>query len=234
MTPLEFNKKLDEQLLKISDAKFLLTSVTEVHSRQVKRIFEQGLNGNGAKIGNYNSSDPLYVNPDLPTQVNIEIASATKTGVLTSVDWGIFNGKQDALSNASASVTGKLTSTDWTIFNNKLSDGGAINDSLKFADGKAMYWGYTSPSVYKGRFYYGSGGSSLNLQTQDTHIYISAYGTAKNIEIISDDGDVLLSGNKYYLYKANTSENIEIDMSGFANGKVLTATSSTKAEWVTP
>jgi len=64
MTTAEFNKKLDEQLLKISDAKFLLTSVTEVHSRQVKRIFEQGLNGNGAKIGNYNSSDPIYIKPD--------------------------------------------------------------------------------------------------------------------------------------------------------------------------
>ena len=64
MTTAEFNKKLDEQLIKISNAKFLLTSVTAVHSRQVKRIFEQGLNGDGVKIGNYNSSDPLYVNPD--------------------------------------------------------------------------------------------------------------------------------------------------------------------------
>ena len=80
MTTAEFNKKLDEQLLKISDAKFLLTSVTEVHSRQVKRIFEQGLNGNGAKIGNYNSTDPLYVNPD---ESPVKFPTKGKTGEKT-------------------------------------------------------------------------------------------------------------------------------------------------------
>lgn len=63
MTTEQFNKKLDEQLSQISDAKFLLTSVTEVHARQVKRIFENGLNANGGKIGSYNSKDPIYVNP---------------------------------------------------------------------------------------------------------------------------------------------------------------------------
>lgn len=64
MTTEEYNKKLDEQLKQISNAKFLLTSVSEVHARQVKRIFNTGINGDNEKIGNYNSSDPLYVNPD--------------------------------------------------------------------------------------------------------------------------------------------------------------------------
>lgn len=64
MTTAEYNKRLDEKLMEISNAKFLLTSVTEVHSRQVKRIFEKGLNGDEGKIGSYNSTDPLYVDPD--------------------------------------------------------------------------------------------------------------------------------------------------------------------------
>ncbi len=64
MTTKEFNRKLDEQLKKIEDAKFLLTCVSEVHSRQVKRIFEKGLTGDGVKIGSYNSTNPLYVDPD--------------------------------------------------------------------------------------------------------------------------------------------------------------------------
>lgn len=64
MTSQDLIKKIDDQLKKIEDAKFLFTCVSEVHARQVKRIFTDGLNGNGVKIGSYNSTDPLYVDPD--------------------------------------------------------------------------------------------------------------------------------------------------------------------------
>ena len=45
---------------------------------------------------------------------------------------------------------------------------------------------------------------------------------------IGTQGDMKLKAGKYFI------ENKEIDMSGFATGKVLKATSATKAEWVTP
>jgi hypothetical protein len=64
MTTQDFIKKLDNQYEKIADAKFLLLPVTEVHARQVKRIFERGIGGDGSKIGSYNSTDPIYVDPD--------------------------------------------------------------------------------------------------------------------------------------------------------------------------
>lgn len=64
MTTDEFNRNLDLKLAQIADAKFLLTSVSEVHARQVKRIFELGLSGDGGKIGQYNSTNPIYVDPD--------------------------------------------------------------------------------------------------------------------------------------------------------------------------
>lgn len=64
MTTQQFIKKLDDQYEKISDAKFLLLPVTDVHARQVKRIFENGIGGDGVKIGTYNSTDPIYVDPD--------------------------------------------------------------------------------------------------------------------------------------------------------------------------
>lgn len=64
MTTEEYNKSLDLKLAQIADAKFLLTSVTEVHARQVKRIFEQGVDGNGKKIGEYDNKTPIYVDPD--------------------------------------------------------------------------------------------------------------------------------------------------------------------------
>ena len=63
MTTEEFNRSLDLKLAQIADAKFLLTSVSEAHARQVKRIFEKGEKV-GGKIGQYNSENPIYVAPD--------------------------------------------------------------------------------------------------------------------------------------------------------------------------
>lgn len=64
MTSQDLIKKIDAQLQKIEDAKFLFTCVSEVHARQVKRIFDQGLNSDGGKIGTYDTSNPLYIDPD--------------------------------------------------------------------------------------------------------------------------------------------------------------------------
>jgi hypothetical protein len=59
MTTQDFIKKLDNQYEKIADAKFLLLPVTEVHARQVKRIFVEGIGGDGAKIGQYSTKPML-------------------------------------------------------------------------------------------------------------------------------------------------------------------------------
>ena len=64
MTTKDFAKKLDSQLKQISDAKFLLTCVSDAHAKQVKRIFNDGLNSQGGKIGQYNNTDPIYINPN--------------------------------------------------------------------------------------------------------------------------------------------------------------------------
>jgi len=62
---------------------------------------------------------------------NIPTASATKRGLLSSADWQIFNGKQDALTNP---VTGtgtnnyipKFTTTGSTIGNSNIIDNGSV------------------------------------------------------------------------------------------------------------
>jgi hypothetical protein len=66
--------------------------------------------------------------------LNVPNASATNRGALTSSDWSLFNGKENALTfsaplsrsvntisipAATTSVSGHLTSTDWNTFNNK-------------------------------------------------------------------------------------------------------------------
>ena len=64
MTQEQFNRKLDERLKQIAAANFLLPCVTDAHASQVKRIFTEGINGNGARIGTYDNSNPIYINPN--------------------------------------------------------------------------------------------------------------------------------------------------------------------------
>ena len=61
MTQEQFNRKLDERLKQIAAANFLLPCVTDAHASQVKRIFTEGINGNGARIGTYDNSNPIYI-----------------------------------------------------------------------------------------------------------------------------------------------------------------------------
>lgn len=126
MTTAEFNKKLDEQLKEISNAKFLLTSVSEVHSRQVKRIFNTGINGDGGKIGSYDTKDPLYVNPDdspkkFPTkgktgQTVFKSGKKHKTGYFDS-----YKAFRQAISRETGFVNLRLTENLKLDFTNSLT-----------------------------------------------------------------------------------------------------------------
>lgn len=64
MTPEEYkaNLNFDEKLVKIKNA--YLISVKDVIGAQVVRIFEDGINSSGGKIGTYSNTKPLYVSDD--------------------------------------------------------------------------------------------------------------------------------------------------------------------------
>lgn len=66
MTPQEFIQS-NNQLIKIlSDAKFMLPIIQGTHNKQVERIFDKGIAGDGVKIGDYsNEKTGLYINPRL-------------------------------------------------------------------------------------------------------------------------------------------------------------------------
>lgn len=48
----------------LSDFKPFAEAVQSVHAMRVERIFTRGENSNGQQIGQYNSTNPLYINPD--------------------------------------------------------------------------------------------------------------------------------------------------------------------------
>lgn len=48
----------------LNENKPLAIAAISTHTKQVARIFEDGKNGNGSKIGSYNSSQELYVSPN--------------------------------------------------------------------------------------------------------------------------------------------------------------------------
>lgn len=141
-----------------------------------------------------------------------------------------FAGNQINVRTVSSTQIGVLSSAKFSEFDAKLGQGSTVSSFLNFADQKHLYFGYVSNSVYSARIYHNNANTSLNFQTENSSINIAAYGTQKDITILANNGNLFLSGNKYYI--RNGVSQIEIDMSGFATGKVLTATSSTKAEWI--
>ena len=60
----DFIQKLEQRYKDIVSNKPLGIAVAAVHEKMVKRIFEDGKNGNDGKIGAYDTSEPLYVSPN--------------------------------------------------------------------------------------------------------------------------------------------------------------------------
>lgn len=186
---------------------------------------DDSLSGGGTS---YSFAEPLYLNGN---QVNVRVASASQTGVLTKEDWIRFNagtgtgtvytlaeplyfiGNQINVKTASATQNGVLTKENWTTFNNKLFDGATINEELKFA--------FFKPLV----FLASNGTDVIHRANSNTNLYHEQ--TVGN-RLINVTGEFNIYSNKFLL------NNREIDMSGFAIGKILKVTSATKAEWVTP
>ena len=131
-----------------------------------------------------------------------------------------------------------MTSNKFSDFDAKLGQGSTVTSFLNFSNTKPIYFGYVSQTEYDARFYFNKSTftpevNSINLQTEDAHIRMSTYGTNRNIGLTSFGGNIEFSANKY-TFKKDSNAIIEIDFSGYATGKVLKATSATKAEWVTP
>lgn len=59
----EYIKLNEERLKKLAEGKPMGIAVATTHAAQVKRIYTKGKDSQDSKIGSYNSSDPLYVNP---------------------------------------------------------------------------------------------------------------------------------------------------------------------------
>lgn len=64
ITPQEFADKINLQIAELQRAnKPLEIAARSVHALQVQRIFKEGRKSDGSDIGQYNSTNPLYVNP---------------------------------------------------------------------------------------------------------------------------------------------------------------------------
>ena len=77
MTIKQFIEKQNKRLKEIEKGKAFGEAVANSHAKQVPRIFEQGIKSDGSKIGQYDSTDPLYVNPKTAPK---SFATKGKTG----------------------------------------------------------------------------------------------------------------------------------------------------------
>lgn len=63
MTTKDYIKKIRRNLDAVKTGKPVAIAAQDTHVRMVERIFDKGQNANNGKIGEYDDSSPLYVNP---------------------------------------------------------------------------------------------------------------------------------------------------------------------------
>lgn len=71
MTIAEAKKQLQDKIKLLNSEKPFKIAVLAINEMRVKRLFEDGINTSGGKIGSYNSTKPVYINPaDSPRKGN--------------------------------------------------------------------------------------------------------------------------------------------------------------------
>lgn len=64
MTTEGYIKNLRQKIAILKDGKLIGIAAQDTHVKMSERIFDKHDNANDGKIGKYNSTDPIYVNPD--------------------------------------------------------------------------------------------------------------------------------------------------------------------------
>jgi hypothetical protein len=72
MTVADYQTKLRNQIKTLKSDKIMQLAVYSVNQKRIKRIFEDGKTSLGVKIGDYNSTTPVYIRPeDAPKAVKL-------------------------------------------------------------------------------------------------------------------------------------------------------------------
>lgn len=72
MTVKDYQNKLRRQITTLKSDKIMKLAVYSVNQQRIERIFEKGQNTYGFKIGDYNSTTPVYIRPeDAPKAVKL-------------------------------------------------------------------------------------------------------------------------------------------------------------------
>ena len=72
MTVADYQNKLRNQIKTLKSDKIMQLAVYSVNQQRIERIFEKGQNTYGFKIGDYNSTTPVYIRPeDAPKAVKL-------------------------------------------------------------------------------------------------------------------------------------------------------------------
>lgn len=72
MTVADYQNKLRRQITTLKSDKIMQLAVYSVNQQRIERIFEKGQNTYGFKIGDYNSTTPVYIRPeDAPKAVKL-------------------------------------------------------------------------------------------------------------------------------------------------------------------
>lgn len=118
----QYTDKLNSQVMSFIDSRGIGQAMSTVLAMYVERIFERGENANNQPIGEYNSTDSLYVNPNespkkFPTKGK---TGKTKFKNGNSHKTGFFNSYKDFRQKIGRS-TKQVNLNFWGILNKDIS-----------------------------------------------------------------------------------------------------------------
>lgn len=80
MTTAELVAKFECFITKLEENRPLAIASSSAHAAKCERIFTKGENSNGGRIGNYNSTNPIYVNPNDKKRSPVTFQAIGKNG----------------------------------------------------------------------------------------------------------------------------------------------------------
>lgn len=209
--------------------------------KRVRLLTTEDSIGSGTGGTSYTFASPLILSNN---KVEIQKASSTTDGYLSADDWNMFKNISStgvnftantplslvngvlSIQQATSNQAGYITKDDYVSFSEKIGgSGGTINGGNLIMKGTSL--GFMSNSGLTVGMLTNVGDNTLimyNNRSNSSEILIqSTSGTT--------GGSIKMDTNNFYI--GGTSGLVKIDMSGFGVGKVLKATASNKAEWVT-
>ena len=226
-TTLALTDRLAIRYYVIHSGRTITLHTEDNHLCQIVTTFTTGLtalNGLTAQVQNFavgtSGTDFNIASATATHTFNLPTASALNRGALSSADWSIFNGKQNALTNP-------VTGTGATNYLPKFTGASTVGNSIIFDDGTNVGIGTATPTSFGAGYTVASingssGGGVLDLMVNNTRF----------LTLAVDGSEPSISGRVSGLpivFKTNNAGTVAERMRIFSDGNIFIGSSPSNA-----